>query len=513
MSYPRLGKGLVLSTAFQKRTDVGVPGLEAFDLPEKVLQFGSGAFLRAFADFFIDTANRQGMFQGRVVVVQSTEGPRGNILNEQDGLYTVCVQGLEKGAPVESYSILSSINRTLSAKAAWPDVLACAKNPNLQIIISNTTEVGIVLDESDALDLNPPRSFPGKLTAFLYERYKAFAGARDKGFIIIPCELLENNGAVLRRIVRQLAERWKLGADFLGWLETANRFCSSLVDRIVPGTPADGELKRLWEKLGYEDQLLIMAEVYSLWAIEGDDELKRRLAFAEANPTVLVAGDITPYRELKIRILNGTHTITTPVAFLLGNQTVLENMRHPLVSRFIDRVMRDEIGPSLDVDPDSVTAFIDAVLDRFRNPFLKHQLISITLQSTSKMRLRVVPSIKRYYEKKRQPPRHLCFGFAGYLLFMRGVEKKDGKVYGRRAQELYPINDDMADYFYEQWQGLCVDDEKAVLEFVNRICRDEQLWGMNLAALPDFSNIVAEYLMVALCQGVEPALRTHDTAT
>lgn len=507
MSYPRLTKQLVLTN--RKRNDLIVPTKRVFDLPEVVLQFGSGGFLRAFADVFIDTANRHGTFNGRVIVVQSTEGRRGDILNEQDGLYTVCVQGLRGGKPVETYTIVSSISRTLSANEAWQDVLACARNPHLTIIVSNTTEVGIVFDEGDAMRLNPPRSFPGKLTAFLYERYKAFAGATDKGFIIIPCELIENNAAVLKRYIIQLAERWNLEADFIRWIDAANRFCSSLVDRIVPGTPAQAELERFWKKLGYEDRLLTTAEVYSLWAIQGDESLKKRLSFAEVNPKVLITKDITSYRERKIRILNGTHTITVPAAFLLGCNTVLENMNHPQVSHFVERVMRDEIAPSLNVEPASVVAFIDEVLERFKNPFLKHHLISITLQSTSKMRLRVVPSIEKFYEKEKRVPRHLCFGFAGYLLFMKGVEKRNEKIHGRRGRERYPINDDWAESFYERWKGVDANDKRALLNFVKMICQDETLWGTNLDALPGFSNTVAKYLTLGVGEGIEKAFQTH----
>ena len=223
-----------------------LPLPEIFNLPEKVLQFGVGGFLRAFADFFIDNANRRNIFNGRIVVVQSTGGSRGNTLREQDGLFTLCVQGLVNNTPLENYHTVASISRALSANEEWSQVLHCAENPDLTLVLSNTTEVGITLDESDAITLNPPRSFPGKLTAFLHARFKFFNGATDKGLIIIPCELVDNNGDLLRDIVLRLAKKWELGAAFVYWLETANRFCNSLVDRIVPGTPANEALQQHW---------------------------------------------------------------------------------------------------------------------------------------------------------------------------------------------------------------------------------------------------------------------------
>ncbi len=504
---PLLTKQLVLAPTLQAQTKAVLPTPELFTLPEKVLQFGAGGFLRAFADYFIDQANRRNMFNGRIVVVQSTGAGRSNALQEQDGLFTLCVQGLENGTPVENYTVLASINRTFAANGEWPQVLQCAGNPNLELVISNTTEVGIVLDESDALDLVPPRSFPGKLTAFLYERFKIFHGAAGKGLIIIPCELVDNNGDLLREIVLKLATSWKLGEAFVNWLQSANRFCNSLVDRIVPGTPANEALQQHWQKLGYEDRLLTAAEVYSLWVIEGDDTIRQRLSFAPANPSIIVAPDITPYRERKVRILNGAHTLTVPAAFLCGNQIVLDNMRHPLVSKFIERLIFDEIVPSLEVDRESAVTFAREVLERWRNPFLQHKLIDITLHSTSKMRARNVPTILRFYQKMKKTPPLIACGFAAYLLFMRGVEKQNGKIRGRRGDELYPINDDQAGYFDELWSAVQANHPPSVENFVKTVCRNENLWGTSLDALPGFAEAVSEYLYLMLHKGVQMTMQ------
>ena len=507
MNLPLLNKNLLSLPALQSQSRAALPGPEIFHLPEKVLQFGAGGFLRAFADFFIDNANRRNIFNGRIVVVQSTGGSRGNTLQEQDGLFTLCVQGLENGAPVENYTVISSISRVLSANEEWPHVLQCAANPHLELILSNTTEVGIAFDEQDALTHNPPRSFPGKLTAFLYERFKIFNGALDKGLIVIPCELVDNNADLLLEILLKLAQKWRLGEAFIKWLTSANHFCNSLVDRIVPGTPANEILQQHWQKLGYEDHLLTSAEVYSLWAIQGDEAIRQRLAFAQANPSIIVAKDITPFRERKVRILNGTHTFSVPAAFLLGNRIVLDNMKHPRTAKFIERMIFDEIVPSLEVDRESATAFANEVLERWRNPFLQHKLIDITLHSTSKMRARNVPTILRYYQKLKKTPPLIACGVAAYLLFMRGVEKRDGKIFGKRGEESYPINDDQAGYFFELWRNVNAKDLSSINNFVQTVCSNTSLWGTALAALPGFVERVSDDLFFMLQNGMEKALQ------
>lgn len=507
MPLPALNRQLALAATLQAQTKAALPTLKLFNLPEKVLQFGAGGFLRAFADYFIDNANRHSIFNGRIVVVQSTSGSRGNTLHEQEGLFTLCEQGLENGARVENYTVISSISRTFSANDDWQAVLQCACNPQLELVLSNTTEVGIALDENDTLDLNPPRSFPGKLAAFLYARFKFFGGAADKGLVIIPCELVDNNGDLLLKVILTLAQNRGLGEEFVHWLTSANHFCNSLVDRIVPGTPANEVLQQHWQRLGYADRLLTSAEVYSLWAIQGDDTIRQRLSFASANPSIIVANDITPYRERKIRILNGTHTLSVPLAFLLGNKIVLDNMTHPLVSKFIERLIFNEIVPSLEVDRESATAFAHEVLERWRNPFLQHKLIDITLHSTSKMRARNVPTILRYYQKMKKTPQLIAFGFASYLLFMRGTEQQTGKIYGRRDGELYPINDEQAGYFYELWNRVNINDPAAVENFVKAVCSNESLWGTSLAALPGFTEAVSAGLKEIMQNGIEETLR------
>lgn len=479
------------------------PALDS--LPEKVLQFGTGRLLRAFADYFIDRANKQGLFNGRIVAVQSTGRQRADTLCKQDGLYTLWVRGLQNGAPRETHEVLSSVSRSLSAPHSWPDVLACARSRDLEVIISNTTEVGLTFDEGDHLDANPPRSFPGKLTAVLHERARAFDYDPVAGLVILPCELLEANGDMLRRLVCQVATAWNLDHAFMRWVQEANTFCNTLVDRIVPGLPPPKECEAFESRVGYRDAMLTVAEEYRLWAIEGDEALVDRLAFTRADPGIIVAPDIAPYRIRKIRILNGGHTLSVPAGFLMGNDTVLGNMTHPLFGGYIENLLRREIGPTLEVDPETVSPYIDEVLTRWRNPYLQHHLIDITLHGTSKMRVRVIPSLLRHYALFSRVPHRMAAGFAGYLLFMRGHTAEGGVVYGEFEGARYPIHDTHARDFMACWAA----GDRPIAE---RICKDAALWGADLASLPGFTDAVAKYLRLMMQEGIPATIARAEAA-
>ena len=292
-----------------------IPGAAIFSLPEKVLQFGTGVLLRGLPDYFIDKANRHGLFNGRVVVVKSTDSGDAGAFDRQDGLYTLCIRGIEDGHKVEENIICSAISRVLSARDHWSEIMQLAHSPEMQIVISNTTEVGIQLVEGD-FGHRPPVSFPGKLLAFLYERYRAFGGKPESGMVIVPTELIVDNGKKLAAIVKELAETAQLETPFITWLQEHCRFCSSLVDRIVPGRPNAATVQQLTHDLGYTDDLLAIAEVYRLWAIEGDEKVRSVLSFAAADGGVIIEPDIEIYRELKLRMLNGTHTLSCGLAFL-----------------------------------------------------------------------------------------------------------------------------------------------------------------------------------------------------
>ena len=487
MSLPLLNRALVTSAPFQARTDVGVPAPELLELPERAVQFGTGAFLRGFVEPFLNEANRAGRFNGRVVMVGSTGSGRDRVLAEQDGLYTLSVQGLDGGAAVHQQRIVGCVSRALSAKDEWEQVLACARNPDLELVFSNTTEVGIVLDEDDRPDLSPPRSFPGKLTRFLYERARTFDFDPARGVVVLPCELIEDNGDRLRQIVLALASRWELDPRFAAWIEAAVPIPNTLVDRIVPGTPGAAALAATEAQLGYRDGLLTVAEAYRLFVVQGDDALRARLPFGGL-PGVTVTEDVAPYRERKVRMLNGAHTVIVPAAILCGCQTVLEAVRHPLVGPFLRTAMMDEIVPTLDA-PGS-EGYARAVLDRFANPYVRHALVDISLQQSMKVRVRVVPTIAKYVERTGRAPESLAFGFAAYLRFVR---------------EGLGLADDQAEQVRAHWQAAGDDGGAAV----RAICGDAALWGTDLGAVPGFADAVAAHLARIRRDGVRAALEAH----
>jgi tagaturonate reductase len=486
---PSLNRALVASDALRACDDVAVPGAALLDLPEKAIQFGTGAFLRGFVECILDDANRNGRFGGRVVMIGSTGTGRADRLSAQDGLYTLSVQGIVDGAAREELRIVSSVSRALSAGEQWDAVLECARNPALELVFSNTTEVGIALDERDRFDMTPPASFPGKLTRFLYERAQCFDFDPARGVVILPCELIEQNGERLRGIVLELARRWSLDPRFARWIGCAVPFCNTLVDRIVPGAPQGGEAERLERILGYRDDMLTVCETYRLFAIEG--VARDRLPFSD-EAGVIVARDIRPYRERKVRLLNGTHTIMVPTALLAGCETVRAALEHGTVGRFVRSALLDDIVPSVDVP--GAEEFAHAVLDRFANPYIHHALVDITLQQTMKMRVRVVPSIVDNVRRCGRLPRSLVFGFAGYLEYMRVAT-------GGPA-------DDQGASVRARWER--VDDSpESVAALVRDVCADTSLWTCDLTTLPGFAPAVTTELLRIRDQGALGALETH----
>ncbi|MES2733067.1 MAG: tagaturonate reductase [Bacteroidota bacterium] len=466
---------------------------KALLLPEKVLQFGTGVLLRGLPDFFINKANQQGLFNGRVVVVKSTDAGSTDAFQEQDGLYTICQRGLEKGEALEEFVVSSAISRVLSAKGQWAEILACARNPSLQIIISNTTEVGIQLTD-DQVNATPPQSFPGKLTAFLYERFLAFGGSADSGMVVIPCELLVDNGKKLKDIVLALAQQNGLETAFIDWLQTHNHFCSSLVDRIVTGMPEPAAAQEIYEKLGYQDDLLTVSEIYRLWAIEGDARVKEILSFEQADEGVLILPDIQPYRERKLRLLNGTHTLMVSLGFLSGLDTVGDCMKDAAMSRFVSDLMEKEIIPSVPIDRAIAESFAHEVKDRFSNPYIVHPLLSISVQCTSKMQMRNMQTLLNYYNKFQTIPPNLTLGFAAYLLFMKATKEENGKYFGERKGISYPIQDASAAYFYEKWQSLAIGYNHSIPALVEAITSEVNIWGTDLNTVPGFTNAVSAHL-------------------
>jgi tagaturonate reductase len=483
--------------------NVIIPDESVFELPEKVLQFGTGVLLRGLPGFFIDKANRQSVFNGRIVVVKSTTHGDTSAFKKQDGLYTLCVRGLENGENVEENYINASISRVLDANQEWKEILECAHNRNMQVIISNTTEVGIQLS-NDNINQHPPKSFPGKLLAFLYERFKAFDGSEHSGMVIVPTELIPDNGTKLQSIVLELAHLNGLEDAFIEWLETYNHFCNSLVDRIVPGKPDVALQNTIEEELGYSDELMIMSEVYRLWAIEGNDVVKQILSFASADDGVIIAPFIDLYRELKLRLLNGTHTLSCGVAFLSGCNTVKQAMDDATVAGFISDLMHHEIAPSIPYDVDIAQAhdFGNKVLDRFRNPNINHLWISITMQYSSKMKTRCIPLLLKHYQTHNEVPELFALGFAAYLFFTKPIVKTGDGYFGEFNGLQYPIKDDEAGVFYKRWMEL------STAALVQEVLRDNGFWGTDLHSLPGFTEAVTDKLNIITNQGIKTAIES-----
>lgn len=471
------------------------------ELPEKVLQFGTGVLLRGLPDYFIDKANRMNIFNGRIVIVKTTSRGDASVFEKQDGLYTLCVRGVEDGQKIEENIINSSISRVLMADKQWEQILECAHNQSLQVIISNTTEVGIKL-VTDDIRKHPPESYPGKLLAFLHERFAAFNGSKQSGFVIVPTELIPDNGKKLESIVLELAHLNGLDNDFIEWLEGCNYFCNSLVDRIVTGMPGEEIKKEIARELGYTDELITMCEVYRLWAIEGDEHIKKILSFAEADNSMVIEPDIDLYRELKLRVLNGTHTLSCGIAFLAGIDTVKEAMDDETMEGYMEDLMKNEIGPSIPykTGKEEVNNFIAKVLDRFRNPHINHHWKNITLNYSYKIRMRCLPVLFNYYENNDNVPELFALGFAAYLYFMKAIKKNDKEYFGEFKGENYLIDDDMADKFYKLWQNTSAD------KLVKSVFKNIAFWGKDLTLLPGFQQSVTDKLNSIIENGMRSTL-------
>ncbi len=480
-----------------------VPTEASFNYPEKILQFGTGVLLRGLIDYFVDKANKQGLFEGRIVIVKSMASTGVDDFALQGSVFTQLIKGIEQGELVEQTWINNSISRVLSAQSQWNEILGLASNPDLSIIVSNTTEVGIQFVPELLQAGQPPVSFPGKLLAFLLARYQSQGGSKAQGFTIVPTELIVGNGTKLKEIVLKLAAHNNLEAEFQNWVATGNSFCNSLVDRIVPGKPSSDVVKALEVELGYEDNLLIISEVYRLWAIEGGAEVRQALGFAAADPGVVISEDITPYRERKLRLLNGIHTISVALAYLAGKETVLDMMTDPELAQFVERVAHEEFVPSVRVDQASATTFANEVLDRFRNPHIVHPLINITLQYSSKMAMRNVQTLLNYVVDHERAPRLFALGFAAYLVFSKVEAERDGNYFGNRKQAEYPIKDDRAAVLAKHWAGYNND----AAPVVRALLAEQEIWGLDLNTVADFADLVIADVTSLLSDGASNTLR------
>lgn len=477
-------------------------------MPERVLQFGEGNFLRAFVDWQFNELRNTGKFNGSIVVVQPLENGMVDMLNGQDGLYTVVQRGYENGKLVEKTDVVTAVSRGINPYTHYQDFIACASNPDLRYVISNTTESGIEYVHQPMPVDACPASYPAKVTILLFERFKKFKGDAVKGLILIPCELIEQNGDALKKAVLHHAQDWNCGAPFIEWVHQHNFFCNTLVDRIVPGYPRD-EVGELTTKFGYNDSLIVACEVFHKWVIQGDPIVQKELPFETIGLNVVWTDDITPHRTLKVRILNGAHTTFTIPALLSGKEFVKESMEDEMIGPFIRSAVFDEILPTLQFDTQEREKFAEAVLERFKNPFIKHELISITLNSVSKYKVRVLPSLLEYYHLHHTLPQRLCIGLAALLRFYKVASIGEKGAVGEYHGKQYPIQDspEIIEYFDRAWKTHG-DDSVAL---TNDVLSQQILWGMDLTGIPGFSTTTARYLGSIETKGMKQTL--HSSAS
>jgi tagaturonate reductase len=483
---------------------------ERFYLPERIMQFGTGVLLRGLCDYAVDKANKNGVFNGRIVVVKSTSSDSSDF-DRQDSVYTLQQKGIsDTGETINNATVLTAINRVVDATSQWDEVLKCAVNQNIDIVISNTTEAGLVYVQEDIF-CDPPQSFPAKLTAVLYERFRVFGGAETRGMTIIPTELIVDNGKLLRGYVLRHAEANDLPHTFVEWLDVACDFCDSLVDRIVSGAPSKEEKERRFaEDYVYRDELCIDSEPFLLWAIEGNARVKERLSFAETDNRVVITEDISPFREQKLRILNGGHTISVPLAFLSGKTIVREMMEDNVLGRFTERVILEEILPTVEPICGDAPKFANAVLNRFRNPFIAHKLISITFQNSAKMLSRNAETFNRYYAQTGQIPQLMSLGFAAYLLFSKVEKVENGKYFGKYTEgsDFYPMTDDKAGILQKKWAAINGNtDKNSLLTFVESVVSDGELFGNSALNNLPVSEVIADYLFQLMNNGITPTIQ------
>ncbi|WP_207431617.1 tagaturonate reductase [Sabulibacter ruber] len=447
--------------------------------PTKVVQFGEGNFLRGFVDWIIDILNEKTDFNGGVEIVQPLDKGIYQLLNKQDGLYHLVLEGIQDGNTVQDTRLITCVNHSLSPYAHYEEYLKLGENPDLEFIISNTTEAGIAFEPDDVNFDTTPGSFPGKLTALLYRRFTHFAGAKDKALTIIPCELIEKNGENLRTTVLQFAQHWNLPAEFVSWIENDTIFCNTLVDRIVPGFPKD-TIKEIQQELGFEDNLVVKAEPFHLWVIEAPESVAKAFPTEQADLQVKFVDDLTPYRTRKVRILNGAHTALVPVAYLQGLRTVREAVEDEKAGTFIKEAIFEEIIPTLDLSAEELNQFANDVIERFQNPFIRHELQSIALNSVSKYKVRVLPSVLEYQYRKGQLPQRLLHSLAALILFYKG--EYNG--------EPTPVNDtpEVLDFFQAAWQ------RNSAAETVQVVLSNQEFWGTDLTQVEGLEALVNQEL-------------------
>ncbi|MBN8634193.1 MAG: tagaturonate reductase [Anaerolineae bacterium] len=460
--------------------------------PERIVQFGGGNFLRGFVDWIVEQLNRQTDFASSVVIVKPTPHGSYAALDAQEGLFHVRLTGGAADNPVMQTALVTCVRRTVNPYTDYAAYLSLARQPGLRFIVSNTTESGIVYDPAVRLADQPSESFPAKLAAFLYERYQHFGGDRASGCIVLPCELIERNGEQLKALIVKYADRWQLEPGFTGWLDHSCLFCNTLVDRIVSGFPP-GDSAATFAALGYTDQLLVEGEVYHSWIIEAPVWLERELPFHLTDLNVKIVDDVRPYHALKVRILNGAHTSLALLGLLLGLETVREAVEHPLLGPFIRDLVFADIVPTLTVP--EAPQFAEAVLARFRNPFLHHRLANIAQNSLSKFRTRLLPTLSAAALRGESPER-LALVFAALIRFYGGAWPGGA----------LPVNDDPARV---AWLSQVWASGVSARDLTAQVLAHQDLWGADLTTFPQLVDRVSAQLARLDTQPLDQLVREH----
>ncbi|WP_084225538.1 tagaturonate reductase [Paenibacillus pectinilyticus] len=460
--------------------------------PVTVLQIGEGNFLRGFADWMLHVSREQGMFHGSVAVTQPRATGKAKIeeLAAQDGIYTLVIRGLENGMPVERQSVVSIISQVIDPYEDWNRFIALAESDCLRFVISNTTEAGITYKQEQLTD-SPIASFPGKMAYLLYRRYLSFGGAADKGLIFLPCELLENNGQTLRDIVIQYSLDWGFPEDFRAWLTRDNRFLNTLVDRIVTGYPEEEQAQAWFSEWSYTDRLLTTAEPYHLWAIQGEESLDEQLPLQKAGLNVHWTNDLRPYQQRKVRILNAAHTWMAPIGILHGIEHVREMMEHQVLGQAVKTMVRFEIIPTLPYSVEEMNAYADTVFERFSNPFIHHRLTDIGMNSLSKFKVRLLPSLSHYADLGLQIPEELVAGMAGLLRYY-DIAQVNGQFEGRDFQGgTYVVRDDTESLMRiaEIWTNAKRNREDLQIT-IKELLALKTVWGINLEEWNGFADSI-----------------------
>ncbi len=467
------------------RLDRQTAGIEQ-SYPIKVLQIGGGNFLRAFVDWMVSKMNHKGVFQGSVAVAKATPGGDYTELRQQQGLFHVAVRGIREGHTIDEMDLVSSVEQVLQPYDDFASFLKLAESDSLSVIVSNTTEAGIRYKDQVFSESEAATTFPALLTAFLWRRFQVFGGDRDKGLVILPCELIEANGDQLKEYVVRHGKDWKLGEVFLEWVVEANTFANTLVDRIVPGYPG-ADAAELNERTGFDDQLLVAAEPYHIWVIQADRDVESLFPLAKAGLNAVYTNDLTMYRQRKVRILNGAHTSMVPVGLLAGIETVGEFVGNPDMEAWLVSVLQDEIMPTLDYDNKMLQDYMQEVLDRFRNPFVEHKLSSIALNSFSKFRTRILPSLLAYVELKNEVPSNLALSLAAMIRLYEGSWKGEKVALKDGEDVLWFCQNVWAEYR---------SDKITLNRLVGKTLAHKPFWGLDLSEIDGLEDQVTDYLYV-----------------